>query len=165
MVAKEALKLDYHSGQQELFPVEYKDLQVVRWGGKVSVFCNDFCFCSYDMTDKFARNYCIVQLHLSGGVKLIRLSELFSLGYQQCSNILQKYKCSGLEGIFEKTKNGHFNRRLIDEEVGKFILDQRTEGKIYKEISESIQFKFKKKIKKESIRSWVRSEEHTSELQ
>jgi len=155
MAAKEALKWNPHPGQRELFPVGYQDLQVVRWGGKVLVFCKEFCFCSYAITDKFARNYCIVQLHLSGGVKLIRLSELFGLGYQQCSNILQKYKRNGLEGIIEKTENSHFNRRIIDEEVGMFILDQRAEGKAYKEISEAIQFKFKKKIKLESIRSWV----------
>jgi len=155
MSAVEALKTVCPSVENGLLPVEYADLQVIRWGDRVSVFCRGFCFCTYAMSDRFTRNYCIVQLHLSGGVKLIRLSEIFGLGYQQCSNILQKFKRKGLEGIFERVENSHFNRRLIDEEVGAFILAQRAEGIEYQAIKEAVQFKFKKAIKIESIRSWV----------
>jgi len=42
--------------QRELLPVEYSDLQVIRSGEKVGVFCRGFCFCTYDMADRFSRN-------------------------------------------------------------------------------------------------------------
>jgi hypothetical protein len=154
MTAISAPKFNQSHTQVELFPVEYQELQVVRWGDKVSVFCRGFCICTYSMNDLFARNYCIVQLHLSGGVKLIRLSELFGLGYQHCSNMLQRYKRDGVEGIIDRTPF-HPGRRVIDEKVGAFILEQRAEGKLYREISEAIQFKFKRKIKAQSISAWV----------
>jgi transposase len=141
--------------QPELFPVLYEDLQVTRWGDKVSVFCRGFCFCTFEMSDLFSRNYCIVQLHVSGEIKLSRLAKLFGVGYQHCSNILQNYKRDGIDGLIEKIEKRFLNRRLIDDEVGEFILGLRSSGKKYGEICEAIQFRFKKKIQEQSIRAWM----------
>ncbi len=139
----------------ELLPVAYEDLQVVRFGDTVSVFCRGFCFCSYAMSDRSCRNYCIVQLHIAGGVQLRRLSRLFSLGYQQCSNIVSRYRKGGLNALLEKTQKRYLNRRVIDEVIGEFVLGLRDAGKSYKEISEAIRFQFKKKVEVQSIRAWV----------
>lgn len=107
--------------QRELLPVEYEDLQVIRSGDKVGVFCRGFCFCTYDMTDRFSRNYCIVQLHVAGQVKVRRLAQLFGLGSQHCSNIVARYKRAGLDGLVERTERRYANRRVIDAEMGEFI--------------------------------------------
>ncbi len=141
--------------QREFLPVEYADLQVIRSGEKVGVFCRGFCFCTYDMTDRFSRNYCIVQLHLSGHVKLRRLAKLFGLGYQHCSNVLSRYKRGGIDGLVERTERRYSNRRVIGEEIGEFILGMRRGGQSCQEISEGIRFRFKKKVEPQSIRAWI----------
>jgi len=141
--------------QRELLPVEYADLQVIRSGEKVGVFCRGFCFCTYDMADRFSRNYCIVQLHLSGHVKLRRLAKLFGLGYQHCSNVLSRYKRGGIDGLVERTERRYSNRRVIDEGIGEFILGLRRGGQSCQEISEGIRFRFKKKVEPQSIRAWI----------
>jgi len=141
--------------QLSLLPVEYEELQVIRSGEKAGVFCRGFCFCTYDLSDRFSRNYCIVQLHLSGGVKLKRLSNLFGLGYQHCSNILGRYRREGIDGLVERTEVRFSNRKIIDEEVGEFILGLRESGHKYQEISKAIRFRFGKRVKEQSIRAWV----------
>ncbi len=57
MSAAEGLEAEVQVIQKELFPVKYKDLEVRRWGDKVSVFCRDFCFCTYSMNDKFTGQF------------------------------------------------------------------------------------------------------------
>jgi len=153
--AKEQELSEQRAFQQQLLPVDYEDLQVIRSGESVVVFCRGFCFCSYVMSDRFSRNYCIVQLHLSGGVKLNRLAELFGLSYQHCSNILTRYKREGIEGLVERTATRYLNRRVIDDELAEFILGLRKGGRSYKDISEAVRFRFKKKLKPQSIRAWA----------
>ena len=148
--------------QRELLPVEYADLQVIRSGEKVGVFCRGFCFCTYDMADRFSRNYCIVQLHLSGHVKLRRLAKLFGLGYQHCSNVLSRYKREGIDGLVERTERRYCNRRVIDEQMGAFVLGLRRGGQSCEEISEGIRFRFKKKVQPQSIRAWIYREKQRS---
>jgi len=141
--------------QRELLPVEYADLQVIRSGEKVGVFCRGFCFCTYDMTDRFSRNYCLVQLHVSGQVTVRRLAQLFGLGYQHCSNVVARYKREGIDGLVERTERRYANRRVIDEEMGEFIRGLRKGGQSYQKIAEAIRFRFKKKVAPQSIRAWM----------
>ena len=75
-----------------LGPLSWEDLELVRSRGRTVVFCRGFCVSTFEQGDRFSRNFCIVQLHLSGGIKLKKLSELFGLNYQYCSKILVRYK-------------------------------------------------------------------------
>jgi len=150
--------VDAESGQwlqQQLLPVENEELRVVRGGGVVSVFCRGFCFCTYEMSDRFSRNYTLSQLHVSGGVKLNHLSEVFGLSYRQCRNVLARYKRDGIDGLVERRTIGHSNRRVIDEELCEFILGLRKGGQSFKDISEAVRFRYKKKLKPQSIRAWM----------
>ena len=135
---------------RELLPVEYEDLQVIRSGEKGGVFCRGFCFCTYDMADRFSRNYGIVQLHVAGQVKGRRLAQLFGLGYQHCSNIVARYKREGLDGLVERTERRYANSRVIDKEMGECIRGLRKGGQSYQEIAEAIRFRFKKKVEPQS---------------
>jgi len=143
------------SVQMELLPVRYEDIEVVRSKDSVTVFCRGICFFTFNIEDRSSRNYSIVQLHLAGKIKLKRLSVLFGLGYQHCSNIVVRYKREGLEGILERTERRYGNRKIIDERIGELILDYKGRGISYKEIAQVVRFRFKKRIKYQSIRSWV----------
>ena len=64
--------------QMDLFyGVKFEDLYLLKSQGKIAVICRDLCLFTYDQADRFSRNYCIVQLHLSCRIKLKFLSELF----------------------------------------------------------------------------------------
>ena len=139
----------------ELLPVRYEDLQVLASRDRVAVFCRGFCFFTFDMSDRFSRNYCMVQLHLSGRVKLKDLSSLFGLSYQHCSNTVVRYKENGIEGLIERTAKRFRNRKKIDEKIGKLISDLRKRGTPYREISHIIRFRYQKKVEPQSIRAWV----------
>jgi hypothetical protein len=97
----------------------------------------------------------LVQLHENGRVKLKELADQFGIGYQQCSNIVVAFREKGLAGIQDQMANAVGNRKIITDRMGKFIFELKGQGKTYSEISQAIRFRFKKKIKAESIRAWV----------
>ncbi|MEK7791095.1 MAG: putative transposase, partial [Deltaproteobacteria bacterium] len=135
--------------------MEAESLQVLRSQGQVGIFYRGTCYAIFSEDDKFSRNYFLVQLHESGGVKLKDLAEQFEIGYQQCSNIVVAFREKGLAGIQDQMGNAVGNRRIITDKIGKFILELKGQGKTYSEISQSIRFRFKKKIKSESLKAWV----------
>lgn len=141
--------------QLELLPIHTEDLHVLRSRDQVAVFCRGFCLFTFDLSDRFSRNYCLIQLHLAGQVKLKDLSRLFGLSYQHCSNMLARYKSEGVEGLIEQTVKRFENRRIIDDEIGRVISDLRGSGTSYREISQVIRFRYKKRLKPQSIRAWV----------
>jgi hypothetical protein len=144
------------SSQGTLFPqMKLEELELLKSQDRVVVFCRGFCVFTYQRDDRFSRNYCIVQLHLAGGIKLKSLSEVFEMNYQHCSKILARFKNMGVDGLREETAKRFGNRELIDDQVGSFILSERKIGAGYEAISEKIRFSFKKKIKAESLRAWV----------
>lgn len=135
--------------------MDAESLQVLKSGDQVGIFYRGVCYAFFSEDDKFSRNYFLVQLHESGGVKLKDLADQFEIGYQQCSNIVVGFRERGLAGIQDQMGNARGNRRIITERIGKFILELRDQGKTYPEISHAIRFRFKKKIKSESIKAWV----------
>lgn len=141
--------------QLELLPIHTEDLHVLRSRDQVAVFCRGFCLFTFDLSDRFSRNYCLIQLHLAGQVKLKDLSRLFGLSYQHCSNMLARYKSEDVEGLIEQTVKRFENRRIIDDEIGRLILDLRGSGTSYPKISQVIRFRYKKRLKPQSIRAWV----------
>ena len=152
---KEAKSVE-NLGQLPLFgQLRFEDLELVRSMDRTVVFCRGFCVFTFERCDRFSRNYSIVQLHLAGGIKLKKLSELFGLNYQYCSKILVRFKALGADGLREETASRYFNRSLIDEVIGKVILEEKERGRSYQEISEKIRFLHKKKIKAESLRAWM----------
>ena len=141
--------------QMDLLPTKIRDLQLFRTSTQTTIFCRGFCFFTFESVDLFSRNVCLVQLHLAGGISLKEISSFFGLGYQQCSNLLGRYKSFGMEGLLERKQNSRCNRKKIDDEIGKLILKLRFEGKTYEQIRSIIQFRFKKTLANQSIRSWV----------
>lgn len=135
--------------------MDAESLQVLRDKNQIGIFYRGACYAVFSEGDKFSRNYFLAQLHLNGRVKLKELAEQFGLGYQQCSNIVGGYKEGGLSGIQDESAKKLGTRRKITERIGKFILELRVEGKTYPEISQAVRFRFKKKIKAGSIRSWI----------
>jgi hypothetical protein len=132
-----------------------ESLQVLRDGKQVGVFYRGACYATFSEDDKFSRNYFLVQLHKSGKVRLKELANQFGLGYQQCSNIVSAFNDGGLSGIQDESAKKLGTRLIITEKIGKFILELRAQGKTYSEISQAIRFRFKKKVKAGSIRTWV----------
>jgi transposase len=141
--------------QGEFFGLSELDLQMHRLSDRVVIFCRGFCIFSYQTEDRFSRNYCIVQLHVSGGINLKSLSKLFGLSYSYCSKILSRYKLQGVGGLRDEMPRRFVNRRVIDEDVGRFIEAERLKGRSYKQISELIRFSYKRKLRASSIRNWV----------
>ena len=140
--------------QIELRPMEISCLEILNDGERTAIFHKGFCCGSFDSEDKFSRNYFLVQLHLSGGLKLKDLSQKFGLQYQHCSTIVVNYRREGLEGIKE-TPNLGGHRLLITPKIAELILKLRGEKKSYDEISKIIRFKFKKKIEVTTMMTWV----------
>lgn len=132
-----------------------EDLELLQSQEQVVVFCRGFCIFVYRKDDRFSRNYCIVQLHLAGRIKLSGLARIFDLNYQYCSRILARFKERGVEGLREDTKKRYRNRCLIDDQIGELIQEERLKGTSYEVISDKIRFSFKKKIKPESIKAWA----------
>lgn len=144
------------SVQGELFAwARFEDLQLVVSASEIAVVCRGFCVFVFARNDLFSRNYCIVQLHLAGGISLKNLSELFELSYQHCSKVLSRFKKEGVDGLREDISARFENRRVIDEAMGEFIKSERQKRKTFREIAEIIRFKFKRKIREKSIRAWM----------
>lgn len=142
--------------QEELFPrMNSEELRLMKSRTDVTVICRGFCVFTFAKDDRFSRNYCIVQLHLAGGINLKCLSELFDLSYQHCSRVLSRYKKDGVDGLREETSARFGNRRLIDDGVALLIEEERKRGRTFKEVAEIIRFKFKKRIREKSIRAWM----------
>ncbi|MCI0614645.1 transposase [bacterium] len=141
--------------QGEFFGLDSEDLEVRRSLDSVVVFCRGFCFFTFHLEDRFSRNYCIVQLHLAGGISLRSLSVLFGLSYPYCSRILSRFKFLGIDGLRDEMAKRFGNRGIIDEQVGRFIESERAIGKSYEQIADLIRFSFKKKLRPASIRNWV----------
>ena len=142
--------------QSELFPqIRAEDIQLVASEKSLTVICRGFCLFTFGREDRFSRNYCIVQMHLAGGINLQRLSKIFGLSYVHCSRTLRKYKKEGVDGLREGIANRFLNRRLIDDDVGELIKKERGKGRTFGEIVEIVRFKFKKKIREKSIRAWM----------
>jgi len=138
------------------FPeMKLKDVQIFKNQDRVSIFYKNFCYGSFERKDKFSRNFFLVQLHQSGKLKLKELSKVFGLGYQQCSNIVVRFKQNGIEGLKDEQGEGFCNRRVIDDKIGGYILEMREAGKSYEEISKGIRFKYRKKIKARSLSCWM----------
>lgn len=135
--------------------MDVESLQVLRNGDKVGIFYRGACYGSFTVDDKLSRNFFLVQLHESGGVKLKELADLFGIGYQQCSNIVVAYREKGWAGIQDRMANASGNRKIINDRIGRFILDLKGLGKTYFEISQAIRVRFKKKIKPGSISCWI----------
>ena len=131
-----------------------KELQFLNDGERVSIFHRGVCLHTYESSDRFSRNFCLAQLHLSSGFKIKELSKEFGLQYQYCSLIIVNYKKKGLDGIRDLSGSGG-PRRLITEKIGEFILEMRASDKSYEDISTAIRFRFKKRIKPNGIRTWV----------
>lgn len=144
-----------HSNLPSLFQSESSILEILFNEKFVTVFFKGNCFFTYEPRDKFSRNYCIVQLHLSGKIKLKYLSERFNLSYPYCSKILNQFKEFGLEGLKEKIQLSFSNRKVINDEIGFYILAERKKIKNYDEISNQIRFIFKKRVSSRSIANWV----------
>lgn len=136
-----------------------RDLFLISSMNEIAVVCRGLCIFVFGRSDKFSRNFCIVQLHLAARIDLKSLSTLFHLSYQQCSRILSLYKKNGVDGLREETSIRFSNRRVIDDEVGRFIELEREKGRMFSEISELIRFQFKKKIKEKSIRVWMKKKQ------
>ena len=143
------------SVQGDLFALGAEDFEVHRSSESVVVFCRGFCVFTFQPEDRFSRNYCIVQLHLSSGINLGSLSRLFGLSYPYCSRLLSRFRAHGVDGLREDTMRRFGNRKIIDEQVAKLIRDERASGTSYEQISEKIRFLFKKKLRPGSIRNWV----------
>jgi hypothetical protein len=151
-----ARKVQFEAPSQLAFGfMDAESLQVLRGGDQVGVFYRGACYAIFSEGDKFSRNYFLSQLHLNGRVKLKELAEQFGLGYQQCSNVVVAFKGRGLSGIQDESAKMLGTRRIITEKIGKFILESRVQGKTYPEISQAIRFRFKKKIRPGSIRTWI----------
>lgn len=155
--------------QTELFArARYEDLRLIVSGAEIAVVCRNLCVFIFSRSDRFSRNYCLVQLHIAGGIGLRNLSELFGITYKHCSKILSRFKKEGVDGLREDTSLRFRNRLLISEEIGKFIISEREKGRTFKEISEVIGFKFKRNIREKSIRAWMgratKSEEPSVQL-
>ena len=128
MGSKNAEKLKSEAEKQEqlfFLPMKCKDLEVLKSPERTSIFCHGFCLFTFETEDKFSRNYCIVQMHLAGKIKLKNLSELFGISHQHCSNIFRWYQQDGVAGLIEQTIKRTRNRRKIDDEIGEFIKEQR----------------------------------------
>ena len=124
-------------------------------GGNVAVFCRGFCICTYSADDKFSRNYCFVQLYTAGDFSLKYLAGLFGLSYKHCSRVVSRFNEYGIEGLREESDKRKFNRKIINEIVAAFILNERACEVSYENISNQIRFRFKKKISARSICNWV----------
>lgn len=144
--------------QLKLSPMEINCLKVVSDDKRTAIFHKGFCCGSFDNDDRFSRNYFLVQLHLSGGLKVKDLSRAFGLQYQHCSTIVVSYRREGLEGIKDQSSNTKGNRLLITPQIGELILKLRGKKKEYEEISKIIRFRFKKKIAITTLMSWVYKE-------
>ena len=150
------LGLDGVPIQSELFPpIRAEDIRLVTSEKNVTVICRGFCLFTFASDDLFSRNYCIVQMHLAGGIKLQRLARIFGLSYVHCSRTLRKFKKVGVEGLREGIAKRFLNRRIIDDEVGELIKKEREKGRAFGEIAEIIRFRFKKRIREKSIRAWM----------
>ena len=114
--------------------------------GNVAVFCKGFCICTYSANDLFSRNYCLVQLHTAGDFSLKYLAEIFGLSYNHCSRIVSQFHNDGIDGLMEETDNRKYNRKIINEVIGAFVLNERANNVSYQNISNQILFRFKKKI-------------------
>ena len=152
---KNAPKVDRIEEQLSLAPMKFEDLQLLRSAGRVVIFCRGFCVFTFERTDRFSRNYCLVQLHMAGGIKLNCLSELFGLNYQYCSRVLSRFKEHGVAGLKEETAKRYRNREIINDKIGAMIKREREIGTSYESIAEKIRFLFKKKVRAESIRVWM----------
>ena len=142
--------------QADLFPqISAADVWLMSSGKSITVICRGFCLFIFGRDDRFSRNYCIVQMHLAGGLSLKFLATLFGLSYAHCSRVLSKYKREGVEGLREETPLRYGNRRLIDDVVGELIVNEREKGRTFEEISQIIRFRFKKRIREKSIRAWL----------
>jgi len=143
------------SSQLKFGGMDAESLQILRDKDQVGIFYRGACYATFSEGDKFSRNYFLVQLHESGNVKLKELADQFGIGYQQCSNIVVAYREKGLAGIQDQSCNTLGNRRIITEKIGKFILELKSQEKTYFEMAQAIRFRFKKKIKPGSIRTWI----------
>jgi transposase len=123
--------------------------------GNVAVFCKGFCICTYSANDLFSRNYCLVQLHTAGDFSLKYLAEIFGLSYNHCSRIVSQFHNDGIDGLMEETDNRKYNRKIINEVIGAFVLNERANNVSYQNISNQILFRFKKKISARSLCNWV----------
>ncbi len=150
--------------QSDFFPeISAQEIRLVSSEETVAVFCRGLCIFLFEKGDRFSRNYCLVQLHLAGGISLSRLARLFGLSYQHCSRVLSLYKKEGVDGLREDTSKRFGNRRLIDDEIAAFIEGERGKGRTFGEIAEIIRFKFKKRIREKSIRAWMSQREEVSD--
>lgn len=141
--------------QRELFALGLKDLELLKSADRVVVFCRGFCVFAFEPGDRFSRNYCIVQLHLAGGINIGCLSELFDLSYQYCSRILSRFRVNGVDGLREDTAKRFGNRGIITEDIGTIIRSERAKSISYEQISEKIRFLFKKKVAVQTLRNWM----------
>ena len=142
--------------QMEMLSKGPGDLRLMTDGKQSSIFVGGFCCGTFSNDDKLSRNFFLSQLHLSGGYKIKNLANVFGLQYQYCSAIIVSFKRRGLNGIREKEKSNIGGRPfLITKKIGNEILKFRAEGKNYEEISQVIRFRFKKKIKASTLRTWV----------
>lgn len=149
------LNTEIQQNLPSIFQAESSVLEILFNEKFVTIFHKGNCFFTYEPSDKFSRNYCIVQLHISGKIKLKYLSERFNLSYQYCSKILNQYREFGLEGLKEKKYLSARNRKIINDEIGLYILSERKKVTSYGDISNQIRFLFKKKITSRSISDWV----------
>jgi len=141
--------------QLKLEGMDAGELRIFSNEKQVWVYYGKHCLATYDGQDKFSRNHIMVQLHVSGRMKLVRLAEIFGLNDQHLSNLVQRYKREGVDGLVDRTSERSGRRRLFTKETTELILKLKREGKTYKEISEVIRFRQKKKIKASSIKTWV----------
>jgi hypothetical protein len=142
-------------GQLKLGVMDAGELRIFRYKKQVGVCYGRHCLATYEEADKFSRNHIIVQLHVSGKMKLVRLAEIFGLDDQHLSNLVQRYKRDGINGLVDRTHHGIGRRKLFTRETTELILKLNGKGMTYKEMSQVIRFRQKKKIKPSSIKTWV----------
>lgn len=143
------------SAQLEMLTLDKRELRLLSDGKVSSVFYRDFCVGTFESGDKFSRNFIFSQLHLSGGFTIRDLAKVFDLQYEHCSRVITRFEREGLAGIRMEHPRVGGRRRLITKKVGAAILEWRGEGKSYEEISEAIRFRFHKKIKASTLKTWV----------
>jgi len=141
--------------QLKLGPMDIEELRILSDERRISIFHRGFCCGTYGVGDNFSRNFFLVQLHESGRIKIKDLARIFGMRYQYCSKIIVDYRKKGIKGIADRRHKSNRNRLLITDKIGKEVLSLRSEEKTYKEISEIIRFRFKKKIKPTALRMWI----------
>lgn len=141
--------------QLKLGVMDEGELRIIVSQKQVGVCYGPHCLATYDRDDKFSRNFIMVQLHVSGGMKLVRLAEIFGLDDQHLSNLVQRYKQEGLNGLADRTHHGIGRKKLFTQQTTELIIRLRKEGKSYREISQIIRFRQKKKIAPDSMKTWM----------